>query len=654
MRPQTLSKTRFKLALECPTKVFYSLDPRYANQNQEDEFLEALAEGGHQVGALAKLMFRQKDLGAVEIVTQDQEAQIRQTAELLKRDNVTLFEATIRHDNLLVRVDVLEKIGSTVNLIEVKAKSWDPSEDTLTGQTKRSNPITPSWEPYVYDVAFQQRVLSLARPDLQIQPWLMLVDKSRTNSVPGFALKFSIKGEGRQLTVEVENGFDASQLKEPLLIQVDAQEAVTRAQTLTRKKRGGRDIEFDSLICDAADAIRGGVRQGPFVGQPCKSCEFYCAPALRSDENRSGWAECMESHFKVPVKASREESIFGFYGKADIPGHVTAGKLWMRELAIPDLKVEPGEGKISSTERHELQLHEVKLNDREPFLKKNALRKTISEWKFPLHFIDFETALPAMPFHAGHRPYQQLLFQFSHHVVSPDGTVRHANECLIDTGAGAPSIEVVRQLRNALLADAGTVLHWYPHERTVLNKIREEIEAVSPPDAEELLRFLESMGLEKDSSGRLFDLGKLVANQVFLAGTGGSSSMKKFLPAVLRSSAAVRKKYEAPIYGTSTMPSKNFNAKTWVVAKDGVPLDPYKLLDPLFGRRALNDAIATIEAGQGEVVANGAKAMIAYGRLQDRRIPKTEHDELRKQLLRYCELDTLAMVMVYEALREWV
>jgi hypothetical protein len=43
VKPKTLSKTRFKLALQCQTKVFYSLDERYTNQMQEDEFLEALA-----------------------------------------------------------------------------------------------------------------------------------------------------------------------------------------------------------------------------------------------------------------------------------------------------------------------------------------------------------------------------------------------------------------------------------------------------------------------------------------------------------------------------------------------------------------------------------------------------------------------------------
>lgn len=51
---------------------------------------------------------------------------------------------------------------------------------------------------------------------------------------------------------------------------------------------------------------------------------------------------------------------------------------------------------------------------------------------------------------------------------------------------------------------------------------------------------------------------------------------------------------------------------------------------------------------------NGAKAMIAYARLQDPRLPELEREDLRKQLLRYCELDTLAMVMVYEAIRGWL
>ena len=39
-----LTKSRFKLACECPTKLFYTRKIEYANQKQEDDFLKALAE----------------------------------------------------------------------------------------------------------------------------------------------------------------------------------------------------------------------------------------------------------------------------------------------------------------------------------------------------------------------------------------------------------------------------------------------------------------------------------------------------------------------------------------------------------------------------------------------------------------------------------
>lgn len=654
MKLKTLSKTRFKLALECPTKVFYSLDGRYTNQKQDDEFLEALAKGGYQVGALAKLMFQAQDANAVEITTLEQDRQVRETAALLERENVTIFEATILHENLLVRVDILVKQGCQVDLIEVKSKSWNPYTDSLIGVTARQNPIIPDWEPYVYDVAFQERVLALAYPAFAIRPWLMLVDKSRTNTVAGLPLKFPVTGEGRNRVVTPTPDFAISQLEEPLLIRIDAREAVRRAQTVVRSKKNRPDIEFNSLVTALANAVQRGDRLGPHVGPPCKSCEFYCPPSKRSPEVHSGWAECMETHFHTAVHGPRDESIFGFYGNSDTSGLIHAQRLWMKDLDVAQLNVTTRSDKISPTVRHELQWQEIKHGDIEPFLQTAELRKAMGNWRYPLHFIDFETAQPALPFHVGHRPYQYILFQFSHHQVSPDGVVHHASECLLADGDAPPSIEVVRRLRDALGNDTSTVLHWYPHERTVLAKIREEIEEKAPGDKHELLAFLDSLGLDKDSHLRLFDLGRLVADQVFLAGTGGSSSMKKFLPAVLRQSPAIRARYAQPIYGTPAMPSRNFREHPWVVVHEGATLDPYQLLSPLFDEHELNEALARLAELEGEVVANGAAATIAYAKLQDPRLPTVERQDLRMQLLRYCELDTLAMVMVYEALKSWV
>ena len=52
-----LTKSRFKQALECSTKLFYNKKVEYANLSNEDSFLQSLAEGGFQVGELAKFYF---------------------------------------------------------------------------------------------------------------------------------------------------------------------------------------------------------------------------------------------------------------------------------------------------------------------------------------------------------------------------------------------------------------------------------------------------------------------------------------------------------------------------------------------------------------------------------------------------------------------
>lgn len=59
-----LTKSRFKQAAECQTKLYYAVRPDiYADQGRDDAFLEALKAGGFQVGALAKFMVP----GSVEV-----------------------------------------------------------------------------------------------------------------------------------------------------------------------------------------------------------------------------------------------------------------------------------------------------------------------------------------------------------------------------------------------------------------------------------------------------------------------------------------------------------------------------------------------------------------------------------------------------------
>ncbi len=57
---------------------------------------------------------------------------------------------------------------------------------------------------------------------------------------------------------------------------------------------------------------------------------------------------------------------------------------------------------------------------------------------------------------------------------------------------------------------------------------------------------------------------------------------------------------------------------------------------------------------EDDELRNGGAALTAYGKMQFIEITDYEKDELCKALLKYCELDTFVMVMIYEAWREIV
>ena len=118
-----LTKSRFKLGLECPTKLFYTKKKKiYADSKIGDTFLEALAEGGYQVGELAKYLVSDdpyKDDITVE--TLDYTESLTQTQQKINAGpNCVIAEPAFAYKSLFIRVDLFEKIGNTINIYEVK------------------------------------------------------------------------------------------------------------------------------------------------------------------------------------------------------------------------------------------------------------------------------------------------------------------------------------------------------------------------------------------------------------------------------------------------------------------------------------------------------------------------------------------------------
>ncbi len=85
------TKSRFKLCLDCPTKLYYQdREDRYDNLKNEDAFLEALAEGGYQVGELAKLYYPD----GYNIAERGYDIPLEKTNELLSKENACSTNAS--------------------------------------------------------------------------------------------------------------------------------------------------------------------------------------------------------------------------------------------------------------------------------------------------------------------------------------------------------------------------------------------------------------------------------------------------------------------------------------------------------------------------------------------------------------------------------
>ena len=147
----------------------------------------------------------------------------------------------------------------------------------------------------------------------------------------------------------------------------------------------------------------------------------------------------------------------------------------------------------------------------------------------------------------------------------------------------------------------------------------------------------------------MYDLCRLNREAYFHVSTKGSNSIKKVLPAVMATSSWLRKEYSQATYGSpSGIPSKNYSGFAWW-QPDGIgkPKDPYSLLR-IYGEDLLGESILPSEDPDDLVVADGGAATTAYARLQFETLSPDIRAKINEGLLRYCELDTLAMVMIVQ------
>jgi hypothetical protein len=567
---------------------------------------------------------------------------------LLQRDEVVIYEAAFLFDSLFIRTDVLVKKGNVVQLIEVKAKSYDPT-DPETFEGKKT--LKSGWVPYLFDLAFQTHVARLAAPELTFTPYLMLADKSKRASIDGLNQLFRISRAGDKRT-------GISRLAQSLNETGDSVLTAVPMQAIVEDILHGVHEHHDRTFMQWVDELREYYINDTFAHADtrlsvCKKCEFHAHPL--PEGKLSGKENC----FSLKHKLSAEDILKPWV--SDVWNWKSAQRLWdegkrfMSELTAEDLGVdEHGEGSRYAR-RQWLQVQCEQEGRNTPDIDRDGLQEERAKWEYPYHFIDFETSMVALPFMAGRRPYEQIAFQFSHHIMYADGRVEHAHQVILPQPGFFPNFDFVRALQKAL-GTVGTVFRYSNHENTVLTQIAHQLAASSEPDREELIMFIRSITRStKDSTDPyvgdrcMVDLLDVVINHYYHPATKGSNSIKAVLPAIISSSEFLQQKYSKPIAAHGVSSLNLPDSHVWLTQTNGEWNNPYKGLPSVFEGWTEEE----LEANLSEMdnLADGGAALTAYGRLQYTDMTDEERHALISGLYRYCELDTLAMVMLVEGIR---
>jgi hypothetical protein len=219
-------------------------------------------------------------------------------------------------------------------------------------------------------------------------------------------------------------------------------------------------------------------------------------------------------------------------------------------------------------------LTEEEINE-EKYINQEAIAEFLSQLKYPLQFLDFETWMTAVPEQDGHWSFRQVPFQFSLHIQQKAGDELVHRYYLAD-GPQDNHLVFAEKLLEAL-EKKGTILAYNKtFENTILNHLKEEFEHLSKQ-------------IEKIQE-RMVDLMAPFRKNYRLPAMKGSYSIKYVLPAL-------------------------------------VPELSY-------------DSLA---------IGNGGDASAAFYNLKDVE-DETQREVIRKALLEYCALDTMAMVRILEKL----
>jgi hypothetical protein len=161
-------------------------------------------------------------------------------------------------------------------------------------------------------------------------------------------------------------------------------------------------------------------------------------------------------------------------------------------------------------------VHAYKTGER--FIDKQNIHLALSDWTFPLIFLDFETINPAIPRYQGCGPYHHVPFQFSVHTWEhPDAELTH--QAFLHSSKHDPRPTLIPALLEACQEKGSIVAYYGRFESDRINELAD----YSPQHGQALYAL-------KD---RIVDPLPIIRDFVYDNAFAGSFSLKRVAPALL-------------------------------------------------------------------------------------------------------------------------
>lgn len=534
---------------------------------------------------------------------------IGQTKKWLNERESTIYGGVVAWQNYHARLPVLLSNAQTLTLLQLHGKVWKPHkksiDEYLLGSRKQKM--------YVREAAYKKWILSKLYPEMELSIRLCFPNQRFRSEIKNLYEKLAF-GEAERRFVD------------SLFVEVNADSAVDKISNPFNDEDLHpffRELSFDEQIRWMGQELDEPTGKAPFIiTEACKLCPF------RPSRPEDGAGGCWKNHlngkhlnpdrhvFDLIGQGNNREAQKENYLQEQVPLPVGTGSF----EEVRDYSA----GKISILQRRILQLlaaRNVKLPCQ---WLKPKLKHLVHKVHYPLHFIDFEAATSAIPMHEMGSPYQPVFFQFSCHTLHKNGKLVH-HQWLDREVKGHPHEGFVANLTSIPNIEDGTLVQYSPFEKQALNTLYREFsnsQARSNHYAAKLQTLLQGAdGLKED---RFLDMNRLVRDYYYNSSMRNGLGLKQVLKSTLQSSSYLRQRYRGKI---------EFS---------GIELQLLKETG-----RGLEDPYSLIQKNN-EIIDEGSAAMNAWLHTKTPFCDERKRAVIQDSLKRYCTLDSLALVIIFE------